>query len=215
MNESIEQLLMMLSEWIPSEASIAITDEQQFLQFYSGRIDLQLKRGMPIFDGSIASEVLKKNEIVQSVVESPTTGETYFGIGYPISFHEERFTVVIVLPVAYATKMNEPITFITGRLDDCWYPIAFHDITYFESFEKKTWFVANGETYQSMYKLKELDYILPSYFLRVHRSYIINVHFIKEISRDIASKLQIEMSDQFTIPVSQTYVPHLRKKLGF
>lgn len=211
----LDQVLMMLNEWVPSEASIAIADEHQYLHYYSGAIDLQLKRGMPLIPGSIATKVVKANRSIEEVVDQSVYGEPYFGVGYPVQFDDRRFAVIVILPVSYAVKMEERPKFLTGRLDEAWFPIPLQHIIYFESFDKKTWFSTEDETYQSIYKLKELEYLLPNDFLRVHRSFIVNLHYVQEISREFSPRFQLELQNDTSIPVSQTYVPELRRKLGF
>ena len=52
-------------------------------------------------------------------------------------------------------------------------------------------------------------------FIRIHRSYIVNISYIKEISRDFSSNIQITLKDGTVLPVSQTYSANVRKKLGF
>ena len=84
-----------------------------------------------------------------------------------------------------------------------------------ESLQKKTWFYANKEPYKTNIPLKELQQRLPESFLRIHRSYIVNVSFIDRIIRDFSSNLLVLLQDGTELPVSQTYTADVRSALGF
>ncbi|RKJ14103.1 LytTR family transcriptional regulator, partial [Butyricicoccus sp. 1XD8-22] len=83
------------------------------------------------------------------------------------------------------------------------------------SLQKKTWFYMNGDQYKTNVTLKELETRLPNIFLRIHRSYIINIHFIKKITRDLASNFVVVLKDGSELPVSQSCLSDLRKILEF
>src|SRR5690606_28301000 len=101
------------------------------------------------------------------------------------------------------------------RSDDCWFPVAVDKISHIESFQKKTWFYKTNESYQTIYTLKDLVDQLPNYFLRIHRSYIVNIQHILEISRDFSSNMMITLKNGTVLPVSQSYSAKVRKTLGF
>ena len=61
-------------------------------------------------------------------------------------------------------------------------------------------FVLNGKPLMAYITMKQLKERLPSYFLQVHRSYIVNMHEVKEIDR-----LRIVINDETRIPVSESY----------
>ena len=64
--------------------------------------------------------------------------------------------------------------------------------------------------------LQEFEYLLPrESFVRCHRSFIVNVHHIKEIYPDTHSTFVLAMDDGTRIPVSQSYSSYFRKLLGF
>ncbi|MGN7479879.1 LytTR family transcriptional regulator DNA-binding domain-containing protein [Solibacillus silvestris] len=51
--------------------------------------------------------------------------------------------------------------------------------------------------------------------MRIHRSYIINIYYIKKISRDFASNFIVQLKEGTELPVSQSYINHLRSVLEF
>jgi len=52
-------------------------------------------------------------------------------------------------------------------------------------------------------------------FIRCHRSFIVNVHHIKEIYPDTHSTFVLAMNNEAKISVSQSYSSYFRKLLGF
>ena len=76
---------------------------------------------------------------------------------------------------------------------------------------------SSGQYYSTIYTLKYLEENLPDSFLRIHRSYIVNVSFIHKISRNISSNLRVILKspDDSDLTISQTYLPRVRQILGF
>lgn len=60
-------------------------------------------------------------------------------------------------------------------------------------------------------KLEEL--MSPDKFIRVHRSTIINLSFLKEIERHFNGGMIVKMQNAKTFPVSRTYAKMIRKKV--
>jgi DNA-binding LytR/AlgR family response regulator len=58
---------------------------------------------------------------------------------------------------------------------------------------------------------------LPVSFLRIHRSYIVNIDMINNIERGLSAPLSITLSTskEQKLPVSQSYVREVRRRLGF
>ncbi|MFD0050368.1 LytR/AlgR family response regulator transcription factor [Actinomycetes bacterium NPDC127524] len=76
------------------------------------------------------------------------------------------------------------------------------------------------KTLNMEYKVSEPLIILEKklsqpYFVRVHRSYLVNMNHIKEIEPWFNSTYNLIMSDKSRIPVSRTYVKELKSLLGF
>ena len=60
-------------------------------------------------------------------------------------------------------------------------------------------------------KLEEI--INPDKFIRVHRSTIVNIHYLKEIERHFNGGMVVKMQNGKNFPVSRTYAKHIRKKV--
>ncbi|WP_431522061.1 LytR/AlgR family response regulator transcription factor [Guptibacillus hwajinpoensis] len=86
-----------------------------------------------------------------------------------------------------------------------------------ESSQKKTLFYTEEGDFSTIYTLKALERRLPDSFIRIHRSFIVNISHIKDISRDMASNLIISLksSDDSSLTVSHSYIQSVRRILGF
>jgi len=60
-------------------------------------------------------------------------------------------------------------------------------------------------------KLEEL--MNPDTFIRVHRSTIVNVNYLKEIERHFNGGMIVKMQSGKSFPVSRTYAKQIRKKV--
>lgn len=213
--ESAEQYVSILKEWIPKEASVAIAIDGTYVNYFPGIHDIQITIGQSVEVGSIAYETAINRCKTEKNIDKKKTGIPYYGIGYPISIKDSDAVVVIILPTTQSIVNKQPLTFLTGKNEDNWCPIPVDKISHIESFEKKTWFYKTDEAYQSIYTLKELIQQLPQQFLRIHRSYIVNIQHILEISRDFSSTIIITLKNGTVLPVSQSYTTAVRNTLGF
>ena len=213
--ENAEHYVQILKEWIPKEASVAIATEGVYAYYLPGFHDIGIELGKEVQQGDIAKEVAIKKKKVERLINNSNYQVPYYGIGYPIVLAEKEAAVVIILPPTHHDSPKQPLAFLTGKNDNCWCPVPTENIAYIESLQKKTWFYNTDEAYQSIYTLKELEQLLPDYFLRIHRSYIVNIKEITEISRDFSSSILITMKNGTTLPVSQSYTVQVRKTLGF
>lgn len=213
--ETIEQYVEILKEWIPKEASVAIAVEGIYVHYISGIHDIGIELGKSVQEGDIAKEVAQKNRKIERHIERTNYRTPYYGIGYPVKLAEKDATIVIILPPSHPTLIKEPLAFLTGKNENCWCPVAVENIAYIESLQKKTLFYQTDESFQSIYTLKELVQLLPDYFLRIHRSYIVNIKEITAISRDFSSSILVTLKNGATLPVSQSYASPVRKRLGF
>ncbi|MEL7487558.1 MAG: LytTR family DNA-binding domain-containing protein, partial [Pseudomonadota bacterium] len=62
--------------------------------------------------------------------------------------------------------------------------------------------------------LAEMEQALPSTFLRVHRSHLVNIAFVKSLHRDPAGTGMLVLSDGSQTPVSRRIMPKVRRALS-
>ncbi|RNF38384.1 LytTR family DNA-binding domain-containing protein [Planococcus salinus] len=214
-NSVLEQFGFIMGDWIPKEASIAIAKGKQYIYYKAGIHDLRIQAGQAVESGSVAASTYIEGKRIERLMEPSADGSAYYGIGYPVSIAGESSALVIILPPDYPVRQKQPLQFLTGKLEDRWRPVAIDKVSHIESSQKKTWFYAEDETYCSIHTLKNLRHQLPDTFLPVHRSYIVNIHFIEEISRDLSSNYLLTLKDGSMLPVSQNYATSIRERLGF
>lgn len=74
-----------------------------------------------------------------------------------------------------------------------------HDIIYFESNKRKVLIHTLGEVYEMYTKISDLQDSLPEFFLKPHKSFLINMHHVESYD---ASSVQMKNSD--VIPISNS-----------
>lgn len=72
----------------------------------------------------------------------------------------------------------------------------------------------NGETHLHHATLSDLEASLPSHFLRVHRSYLVNSKIIARLERNASGTGKLSLTTDHTVPVSRRIMPRVRAALG-
>lgn len=88
--------------------------------------------------------------------------------------------------------------------------IPYREIFFFESGEKKIFLQTRSEEYGFYGTIEALETSLPPYFLRCHRSFIVNA---RKIIRVLLSQNLIVLQEERDVPLSRSYKPAL-KNLG-
>ena len=213
--EQLKQYSLIVEEWVPKEAAIAIAVGDQYIYYHGKGHNFPVIEGQKIQPNSIPDLVLKKECRIDAVLEDALFHVPYYGIGYPIEINGQKAALVVILPTHYSVTTITPYKFLTGKQEDEWKPVQIEKVSHIESLQKKTWFYANKMPYKTTIPLKDLQKRLPDSFLRIHRSYIVNISFIDRIVRDFSSNLLIQLQDGTELPVSQSYSADVRTVLGF
>lgn len=135
-------------------------------------------------------------------------------------FDEKRIQQTIEKIILQRTKSNPPSSpapkriavSLEGRilLIDC------ESILYITSAEGKCTIFTENQAYTISETLIMLEKKLSgSIFLRVHRSYLVNIEHISEIEPWFNSTYNITMKNRVKVPVSRTYVKDLKESIGF
>ncbi|MDQ0215328.1 DNA-binding LytR/AlgR family response regulator [Oikeobacillus pervagus] len=212
---TVSSIMEVIKGFFPNNTSIAVSDPDKYIYYKPSKIvDLKIQPGDHIKEGSATFKALSNRQKVTEYVDSDIYGVPYFGMSVPV-FEDERpaGAVTTILP---AKPSPIATNFITIRAQDRWYPILYEDILYLEAESRKTKVQATrGNGYHKL-NLSELEIILPNHlFIRVHRSYIVNVNYIREIQPDSHSTFLLIMKNDMRIPVSQTYSSFFRKALYY
>lgn len=117
----------------------------------------------------------------------------------PISETSVKAVADAVIQV-FVSETNEEI-FVVGT-DDGDERIPYEDIVYFESRNKKVYCCTRYKEYGFYATLDKLEQMLPDFFKRCHRSFILNTRWIRKIA---LSENVIYLRENYEIPVSRSY----------
>ena len=114
--------------------------------------------------------------------------------------------------VAMLQMMNQQLA-VTKENEN--YLLAVSKILYIEALERKTFVYADENVYESKLKLYEMEEKLcHSGFLRVSKSCLVHLKFIKSIRNDVERKLRLTLENGEQIMVSRQYADEIKKRMG-
>lgn len=207
------KILDVISELFFDEISLAVATTEKYVYYRpSKRINLKIKPGDPVKKGTIAYKALQTKQIVSEFIERDVFGIPYYGTAVPY-FDGDKLKGVII---AVRPALTEGKSVITIKSEDGWIPIPFSDVKFLRVKNQKTYVYGKRHIGTHKNSLLDFEHILPKEkFIRCHRSYIVNIHYIKEIYPDTHSTFILMMDGGEMIPVSQSYSSYFRKMLGF
>ena len=92
--------------------------------------------------------------------------------------------------------------------------LAVEEIIFLEASGDYTVLTTKTDQFVSSSGIGKLEEILnPDIFIRVHRSTIININFLKEIEKHFNGGMVVKMQNGKSFPVSRTYAKLIRKKV--
>ena len=112
------------------------------------------------------------------------------------------------------TLINTMNTKIIGYKRDKKYFIQIESIYYIELVDKKTFIYTKEECYEPPLWLYQIEEQLDQQFIRVNKSTILNMKYIKSLKADIGSRIIVYLDNQDQILVSRTYAKEFKKRLG-
>lgn len=115
---------------------------------------------------------------------------------------------------AIASVASEKQNFILYKEDTEFY-VALEDILFFETETNCLSAHTRDDVYQAKYRLYELEELLPTYFLRVSKSSIVNVREIFSIQKNNLSTTSVAAFENShkQVYVSRHYVKTLKEKI--
>ncbi|API91966.1 MULTISPECIES: LytTR family DNA-binding domain-containing protein [Virgibacillus] len=206
-------LLDVIGELFSDEISIAVTSTTEYIYYRpSLRVDLKIRPGDPIKEGTLANKAIVTEQKVSEFIDRQVYGIPYHGMAVPFHYQNKLEGCVMAIYPA----LTEGKSVITVKTSDGWKPLSFSDVLYLEVKDRKTWVVTKEFTGIHRKALQEFEYMLPrEYFIRCHRSFIVNVNHITHIYPDTHSTFLLAMDNGDQLPVSQSYSSYFRKLLGF
>lgn len=212
-NYTFGSLLDVMGELFSDEVSIAVSDTEKYIYYRpSKRVDLKIKAGDPVKEGTIAHKALMTNQKASEFIDREVFGVPYHGMAVPFEENGELQGCVMAIYPSYTDGKSV----VTVKSPDGWKPIPFDDVVSLEVKDRKTHVHSADFSGTNKNSLQEFEYLLPrETFIRCHRSFLVNVHHIEEIYPDTHSTFVLAMDNGSRIPVSQSYSSYFRKLLGF
>lgn len=89
------------------------------------------------------------------------------------------------------------------------------EIIYVEAVERKTFVYTREDVFESKLKLYEMEERLcAGSFLRVSKSCLVNLRYIKSLKNDIERKIRLTLKNGEQIIVSRQYADEMKRRLG-
>lgn len=213
--KAINEIMNVIHEFFPEHASIAISNTKEYVYYLpSNKINLKIQPGDLIKEGTATHKALLYGQKVNEFIDSEIFGIPYYGMSIPIMDEgETQGAVTAIFPKTPSPFLSQ---YMTIKVDENWYPVKHDQVLFLETQLRKTIVVTKTQIGSHRLNLSELELFLSSdSFIRCHRSYIVNISYIKEIQPDSHSTFLLEMIDGTRIPVSQRYASFFRRSLGF
>lgn len=113
------------------------------------------------------------------------------------------------------TKKEQQLTRFSVKVGNKIALIPSDDVQFFCAEDKYTFLHTAESEFIVDFSLKDLENRLPAeIFQRIHRSFIINLNYIKAIHKWFGGKLQLEMKNGKDIIVSRSYVRAFKEKIN-
>lgn len=129
-------------------------------------------------------------------------------VKYLTCFHSKMEDTTLLSPVSRATLRSRIFVEIGRKIES----ISLQNVTYFKADRDYTWiYTQNNGAFLSSCGISTIERKLDrSRFIRVHRSYIINIEHIQSLYKDI-SRLFVTLPNDVEINVSRNYLPTIRQ----
>jgi DNA-binding LytR/AlgR family response regulator len=105
------------------------------------------------------------------------------------------------------------LAWLTVGLGDVTRLVAVDEVLFFQSADKYTEVVTTHERHLIRTSLKELlPQLNPKSFAQVHRAYIVNLHVVMRIERDLLGRQKIELKNSsHSLPLSRSFAAQFRQ----
>ena len=103
---------------------------------------------------------------------------------------------------------------INGYLEKDIVPLKLEEISRFYAEDDKCYASVDSKTYQIKKRLYQIEEILPSYFIRINKSSIININFIKRFNTSWTANVFVELKDGVRVYISRRQLKIVKERLG-
>lgn len=88
--------------------------------------------------------------------------------------------------------------------------ILLEDVIFFEAFGDDCFCVTNDNKYKVRMKLYDTEDFAPNGFVRINKSFVVNVFKVITLTPQINSKLKIRMKNQEVLFVNRSFMKHFK-----
>ena len=212
-----EQLIGLLNEWsLSSNHKLTILSYASVEDFWSYHTKDQLtETDLFLLDikinksnGLDFAKLIRKNGYNRAIVFTTSFSE------FVIDGYDVNATGFLIKPVEYEklkkvldkilrSFANGVYTFKTTTRSQL--TLFYKDICFFECNNHSIEIITTKAQYSQRAKFEDLKHILPSVFIQIHRSYIVNIDFVEMIQDS-----EVYLSTGVKLPVSKTYMDTLK-----
>ncbi|MEO1023648.1 MAG: LytTR family transcriptional regulator DNA-binding domain-containing protein [Bacteroidota bacterium] len=116
---------------------------------------------------------------------------------------------------AIQEKQKQPLEVLTAKRGTRIFVLDLSDILYIEAKEKLVYAHTEAQSYRLDHTLDKLEERLPNdHFIRSHRSYLVNVRFIKELIPWFSGTYEVKLSNGTQLSVSRRRVKEVKNRIG-
>jgi DNA-binding LytR/AlgR family response regulator len=135
--------------------------------------------------------------------------------GISVVFHASNVVNLVKVLNALCGKPDE-IQILAGRKHQTWEPLRPENILFFRADGNIVYAITEKQSYEMKQKLFEIEKIMPAdRFIRVSKSYIVNILAVQEIIPWFGSRLLLKIrNNPEHIEVSRNYVRYFKSFLG-
>ncbi|NLM96661.1 MAG: LytTR family transcriptional regulator [Halanaerobiaceae bacterium] len=139
--------------------------------------------------------------------------------GISIVFHPDQLDKLVTFLDESIFSNKQSFDFRNGRIvgqyQDSYEIIELKDIILFEASENYVYSLTNDKKYKIKEKLYQLEEMLAnSGFIRINKSSIVNILYIKEIVPWFNGRLLLKLNNKLELEVSRNYANDFKKFLG-
>ncbi len=138
-----------------------------------------------------------------------------------ITNEEESITLCVHKRTTLTDKIEELVTNnevngsnIYGYLDDDIVLLKIDEVSRFYVEADKTYASINNKIFQIKKRLYQIEEILPQYFIRINKSSIVNINYIKRFNTSWRANLCVELNDGIKDYVSRRQVKKVKERMG-
>ncbi|TGK91248.1 response regulator [Leptospira brenneri] len=171
-------------------------------------------------DGDIGFDLLKETSAASflTIITSGNTAEAIRAFDYGVlDFVPKPITKDRISKAIQKFQTNHlgiKTKYLGIKQDNDLSLIATKDVLYVQSFDKRVKvFKKNGDMFVHNKSLDSILRILPAYFFRIHRSYVVNTKQIHKIKTSAGGFYEVELINGMKLKMGRGYYKELKSKL--